>query len=106
MPTQNAGFQAAAFQSAGVALKLLEMAAQKAGATSELGQVLYKMIPQLAKLIPPGAVTPAGEKNEIQNLMMRNAQQGSQVQQARQGAMAPQQGGGQQPGAPPQAAAA
>jgi hypothetical protein len=99
-PTQNKGFDAAAIQTAGAALRLLEMAAQKAGAQSELGIMLYKFIPKLAEMIPPGAVSPAGQKNELENQQLRNAQQGQQVQQLRQSMAAGGGAGGGGAGGP------
>lgn len=66
------------------------------GATSEIGQAVMKAVQNLAKHVPPGAVTPASEKNTLEQLALKNAQQNQTVQQMRQ------QGQGGQ-GGPPQA---
>jgi hypothetical protein len=102
-PTSNRGSEAAAIQQVAAAVKSLSNAFGLAGATSELGQEIMKVLPRLSKLVPPGSSTPASEKNVLQQQAMKNAQ-------ANQGAMAMRagmQGGGQRPQAPqmpPQAA--
>jgi hypothetical protein len=77
-----------------MAVKLLESALAKVGATSPIGDAVMKALNGLAKHIPPGTVSPAGEQNEIQNMAMRNVQQQGQV-----AAMRGAGGGGGPPGA-------
>jgi hypothetical protein len=92
-PSSNRGSEAAAMQQLGMAVKMLSSAFGLAGATSELGQEIMKVLPRLAKLVPPGAVTPASEKNTLQQQAMKNAQENQGAMQAR-AAMQGGQGGG------------
>ena len=73
------------------------------GATSEMGTMIMDTIKKFAKHVPPGASTPASERNNIQQMGMKNAQNMQMMQQMRPGA--PPQGG-QQPGGPPMMAGA
>ena len=86
-----------------MAVKILTELLPMAGVSSEIGMAVMKALPQLAKFVPPGSSTPASERNQMEQMMMRNVQQGGQMQQLR--AQAGQQGGGKPPGAPPGAAA-
>ena len=47
------------------------------------------------KMVPPGSVTPASAKNNIEQMAMKNAQQNQQMQ-----ALQAQRAGGGQPGQP------
>jgi len=100
-PTPNQGYEAQALQQLGVTIKQLEKLVPMVGANSELGMELLKVLPKLAKFSPPGAVTPAGERNTLEAAMLQNARQGPMLQQLR-AAMA---GGGGAPGGAPGAAA-
>lgn len=93
-PTANKGMEAGAMQKLALAVKLLGDAFVQAGATSELGQGIMKHLSGLAKLVPAGASSPAGERNGIENMAMKNAQQNQMMQQMRQQKM---QAGQQQP---------
>ena len=62
------------------------------GATSEVGQAALKMLNIGVKLVPAGAVTPAAQKNSLDQMQMKNQQQNQQMQALKQ---MPQQG--QQP---------
>lgn len=96
-PTANRGAEAAAMQKLAMAVKLLGDAFVQAGATSELGQGIMKHLSGLAKLVPVGASTPATERNGVEQMALKNAQQNQMMQQmAQQRAMAQQQGGQQQ----------
>ena len=97
-PTPNAGFEAAGVQRLGIVIKMMTDILPLVGATSELGQALMKNISALAKFVPPGAVTPAAEKQNIEQMAFRNAQNTQMMQQ-----MKPQQAGGMpgQAAAPP-----
>ncbi len=105
-PTPNKGFEAAAAQRLGMVIKQLEEIIGTAGATSEIGQAALKMLNIGVKMVPPGAVTPASAKNNIEQMAMKNTQQAQQMQQLK----AQGQGGapGGQPGvaAPPMPKAA
>ena len=98
-PTPNKGFEAAAAQRLGLVIKQLEELISMSGATSEVGQAALKMLNIGVKLVPAGSVTPAAQKNQIESMAMKNAQQNQQMQ-----ALNAQQAGGQggaQPGGPP-----
>ena len=62
------------------------------GATSEFGMVLMDMIKKGSKFVPTGSVTPAAEKNQIDNMAMKNQANNAQMQALM---AAKQQGGGQ-----------
>lgn len=98
-PTPNKGFEAAAAQRLGMIIKQLEEIIGTAGATSEIGQAALKMLNIGVKMVPPGSVTPASAKNNIEQMAMKNTQQAQQMQQLKA------QGQGGQPGAQPGAAA-
>ncbi len=61
------------------------------GIASDPGKDVMKALNMLAKHVPPGAVTPAAEKNSIEKMAMQNAQQGQQMQQMRKAAAGPAQ---------------
>lgn len=71
-------------QKLAMAAKLIGDAFAAAGATSEIGQKIMKFLPKLTELIPPGASTPASERNTMQDVAMKNAQQNQMMQQFRQ----------------------
>ena len=76
-------------------IKQLEEIIGTAGATSEIGQAALKMLNIGVKLVPPGSVSPASAKNNIEQMAMKNAQANQQMQALKQ----QQQGGqGGQPG--------
>ena len=60
------------------------------GAASEHGRDVLKALNILVKLVPAGSVSPASETNQIQNMVMKNAQQNQQMQALQQ--MRAQQG--------------
>lgn len=99
-PTPNKGFEAAAAQRLGMVIKQLEEIIGTAGATSEIGQAALKMLNIGVKMVPPGSVTPASAKNNIEQMAMKNTQQAQQMAQLKQQGA---QGGA--PGAQPGAAA-
>lgn len=102
-PTPNQGYEAQALQQLGVAVKQLEAMVPLVGAGSELGMEILKTLPRLAKFSPPGAVTPAGEKNAMENALLKNARQTSLLEQikAAQAQGGGQPGGGAAPGGAP-----
>ena len=79
-PTPNKGFEAAGIQKLGVIVKELESLVPMVGATSEVGKAVLDALGKLAKHIPTGAVSPASQRNVIQD-MMQKAQQNGQMQQ-------------------------
>ena len=71
------------------------------GAASAPGKAVLDALNKLVKLVPAGSVTPAAQKNNIEQMAMRNTRDNQQMQalqqQRTQGA--PGQGQpGQQPG--------
>ncbi len=102
--TPNKGYEAAGLQQLGVVLKKLESLVPLFGSTSEPGKAVLECMKKIAPFVPDGSVTPAAEKNSLQQQMEKNAQNNQQMAAMRQGG-AP---GGAPPGAgaPPQARAA
>ena len=104
-PTPNKGFEAAAAQRLGLVIKQLEELISMSGATSEVGQAALKMLNIGVKLVPAGSVTPAAQKNNIEQMAMKNTQQNQQMQALKQqrmqgeGGQGGQGGGAQPPGA-------
>lgn len=96
-PTPNRGFEAAGLQKMGMVVKLLEEIVGTSGATSEVGKVALDCLNKVVKLVPAGSVSPAAQKNNIDQMSMKNQQNNQQMQQLKA-----QQAGGAQP----QAAAA
>lgn len=101
--TPNAGYEAAALQRVGVIVKQVQDLMNLVGATSETGQGLLKALNILVKMVPAGTVSPAAEKNMLEQAQMRNTQNMAQNQQLKQQRMQPPGGAAQ---APPQAAMA
>jgi hypothetical protein len=84
-PTPNKGYEAAGMQKLGIVVKAMGELIPLLGATSEAGQEVLKSLQRLAKYVPAGAVTPAAERNELENRMLKNQQNSAQMQQMRQG---------------------
>lgn len=97
-PTPNRGVEAAGTQRVAMALKSLTDALPMVGATSELGIAIMDFIKKSAKWIPAGTVSPAAERNNIEQMALRNQENSATLQQ-----MKPQMGAGT-PQQPPQAA--
>jgi hypothetical protein len=64
----------------GLVLKQLGEMIPMAGATSEMGMAIMDMIKKGSKFVPQGSVTPAAEKNQIDNMAMKNTQNNQQMQ--------------------------
>lgn len=94
-PTPNRGYEAAGLQRLGLVVKQLEEILPMVGAGSDMGKEVLKALNALVKLVPAGAVSPAAQKNNIEQMMMRNAQENSQMQALKQQRMQqqPQPGG-------------
>jgi hypothetical protein len=95
-PTPNKGYEAAAIQRLGSMVNQLTEMLPMVGATSELGTLIMDTIKKFAKHVPPGASSPASERNNIQRMGMQNAQNMQLMQQMKPGAQ-PQQGQGGPP---------
>ena len=92
-PTPNRGYEAAVAQRVGSVIPMLLDSVKLVGATSEMGRKLLKIITSLSDIAPPGSVSPAAQKNQLEQQQMRNAQNMETNQQIRPGA------GGGPPGA-------
>lgn len=71
-------------QKMGSVVKMLEEIIGQAGATSEVGKAALECLNKLVKLVPAGSVSPAAQKNNIDQMAMRNAQNNQQMQALRQ----------------------
>ena len=100
-PTPNRGYEAAGLQRLGLVVKQLEEILPLVGAGSEMGKEVLKALNALVKLVPAGSVSPAAQKNNIQQIAARNAQENQQMQALKQQKMQATQGG-----QPPQGAGA
>ena len=110
-PTPNKGFEAAAAQRLGLVIKQLEELIPLAGATTDIGKACLDALNKLVKYVPPGSVSPASSKNNIEQMAMKNAQSNQQMQalkaqqmQGQGGQQGGQPGGAQMPPAMPKAA--
>ncbi len=101
--TPNKGFEAAGLQKLGVLVKAMEELIPMFGATSEPGKDILDALRKLAKHIPTGSVSPASQRNTIQEMMMKAQQNGSMQQQLDKSRAQPPGGG---PGAAAPAGAA
>jgi len=84
----------AGLQRLAVAVKILQSAVPFLEISSDEGKAVMDALKKLGALVPPGAVSPAGEQNEMQNMQLRAAQQSQDAQKMRQ-QMGGAQGGGQ-----------
>jgi len=89
-PTPNRGYEAAGLQRLGAIVKNLEEILPMFGAASEHGQGVLKALNILVKMVPAGSVTPAAQKNNVEQMALSNARNNQQLQ-ALQQSRAPQQ---------------
>lgn len=74
------------------------------GSTSEVGKGVLDALKGLTKHIPPGAVSPGQEGNQLRGMQQKNMQNGQQLAALRQMQGGPDGGGGAPPpgaGGPP-----
>src|ERR1700757_3241617 len=93
--TPNKGYEAAGLQKLGGVIKQLEVLLPEVGASSDVGKAVLECLNKLTKFSPPGSMTPAAQKNNIEAQMRQQAQTNQQmqaIQQMRQQGAAPQQG--------------
>lgn len=100
-PSPNKGYEAAALQRLGLVVKQLEELIPLAGAATDVGKAALDALNKLVKLVPSGSVSPASEKNNIEQMAMRNAQGNQQMQALKQQRMGGQPSGAAQPGGMP-----
>jgi hypothetical protein len=103
-PTQNRGQEMKGMQKLALLVSEMPSILGMVGATSEVGQAVNKAIGLLAKHVPPGSASPAGKRNEIQDMALQNTQNAGLMQQLQQRG-APGGAPPPQPGAPPPMAA-
>lgn len=72
-------------QRLGLVIKQLTDLLGLAGAGSEIGKDILKMLNIATKHVPSGSVSPAAEKNNIERMAMQNTAQNQQMQAMRQG---------------------
>lgn len=104
-PTQNRGQEMKGMQKLALLVGELPSLLAMLGATSEAGQAVTKAITLLAKHVPPGSASPAGKRNEIQDMAMQQTQNSALMQSMQQRGGAPGGAPPPQPGAPPPMAA-
>lgn len=75
-------------QKLGVVLQGLQDLVPLVGASSDVGQAVLDALKKLAKFVPPGSVTPAAQRNQLEQTAMKQGQNNQQMQQlkAMQGA--------------------
>ena len=95
-PTPNRGYEAAGLQRLGLVIQQLQEILPQLGANSDPGQAVLKALSGLAKFVPPGSVTPAAQRQQLER-MSQAQQQGNQQMQALQQQRASQQQPQQQP---------
>ena len=104
-PTPNRGHEAAGMQKLGMTIKMLEQIIPLVGSTSEAGKAILDSIKKFSKFVPSGSVSPAGQRNQLEQMALQQGQQNQQMQALK--AQQQQKPGGAPGGAqPPQAAAA
>jgi hypothetical protein len=67
-------------QRLGLVVKQLQEILPQVGAGSDAGQAVLKSLTSLSKFVPPGSVTPAGERQQLER-MAQSQQQGNQQMQ-------------------------
>ena len=95
-PSPNRGHEAAGMQKLGVIIKQLEEALPLLGATSEPGMAIMDAIKKFSKFVPSGSVTPAGQRNQLEQQLLKQGQTNQQMQMLKQKQAQAAQGGGQQ----------
>jgi hypothetical protein len=101
MPVANRGEQAAGLAHVAVAVHILEKAFPMLGMGDEAGRTVHSILPKLAKLVPPGAVSSGIEKSVLEKIMLENRQNSMNVAQMRGGPPRPGPGGAPPGGASP-----
>lgn len=81
-------------QKLAMALKLLTETLPLVGANSEPGEAVLKSIQSLAKHVPPGGLSPAGEQNQLKTMQTNASKNNAMMQQMKAPAPGMQPGGG------------
>ena len=90
-PTPNKGYEAAAMQGVGVVLNKLAELLPTVGPASEIGKEIMNAMKALSKVVQPGQVSNAAQKNTIDQMAMKIAQNQQTMKSMQPGAP----GGGQ-----------
>jgi hypothetical protein len=83
-PSPNKGHEAAGMQKLGVVVSQLGEVIPLVGATSEAGMAVMDAIKKLSKFVPAGAVSPAGQRNQLEQMAAKQGQQNQQMQMLKQ----------------------
>ena len=70
-PTANRGHEAAGMQKLGMTIKMLEQIIPLVGSTSEAGKAILDSIKKFSKFVPSGAVSPAGQRNQLEQMALQ-----------------------------------
>lgn len=71
-------------QKLGVALQALQEALPMLGTGSEPWKKINKIVDDLAKLVPPGTMSPAVNRNQLEQTAMKQGQNNQQMQMLKQ----------------------
>jgi hypothetical protein len=93
-------------QRLGLVIQQLQEILPQVGASSDAGQAVLKALTSLSKFVPPGSVTPAAQKQQLERMAQAQQQGNQQMQALQQQRMGAQggAGGGQPPQQQPRAA--
>jgi len=78
-------------QKLGVVIQQLQDLLPLVGATSEIGMAVMDALKKFAKYVPAGSVTPAGQKNQLEQMALKQGQNSQQMQMLKQQQAKPQQ---------------
>jgi len=90
-PTENAGSEMKGMQGVSLIVDAATELLPMVGASTEMGQLLLDFIKKGSKLVQPGAVSPAGKNNQLDEMQRNNAQNGQQMSMIRQASQSQQQ---------------
>jgi len=97
-PTANKGHEAAGLQALGLVVQKMTEIIPLVSAGSDIGQAILDALKKLSKFVPAGSVTPASQRNQLEQMAMKQGQNNQQMQALAQ--MRQQGAGGQQQARP------
>ena len=86
-------------QKLGVIIQQLQDVLPLVGAGSDIGQAVLDALKKFTKLVPSGSVTPASQRNQLEQMAMKQGQNNQQMQMLKQQQQQGAQGGGAPGGA-------
>ena len=98
-PSDNAGAEMQGMQGAALIVDAAAELLPRIGAASEMGQLLLDFIKKASKIVQPGAVSPAGKQNQLDEMQRNNMQNGQNMSMMRQQSAQQQPPQQSQPGA-------